>query len=91
MSDAQRLAEKITAPDGDLQKHRLAVNQLASQALETQATVDTLRKERASLEELRGQLRISGHEVKQSVEMVTALKGELDAIRPWSGWHRARP
>ncbi|MDP2389214.1 MAG: hypothetical protein Q8N52_02705, partial [Acidobacteriota bacterium] len=32
VADAHRVAEKITAPDGELQKHRLAVNQLASQA-----------------------------------------------------------
>ena len=46
-NEAQRVSEKITAPDGELQKHRLAVNQLASQALENQATIETLRKERA--------------------------------------------
>ncbi len=34
VGEAHRVAEKITAPDGELQKHRLAVNQLASQALE---------------------------------------------------------
>ena len=53
---AQRVSEKITAPDGELQKHRLAVNQLASQALENQATIETLRKERTSFEDLRVQL-----------------------------------
>ena len=85
VGDAQRMAEKITAPDGDLQKHRLAVNQLASQSLETQATIDTLRKERVSLEELRGQLRASTAEVKQSVDSVASLKGELDAVRSVGG------
>ena len=34
-------AEKVVGPEGDLQKHRDAVKQLSSQALETQATVDT--------------------------------------------------
>ena len=46
VNEAQRVSEKITAPDGELQKHRLAVNQLASQALENQATIETLRKEK---------------------------------------------
>ena len=76
-----RLTEKLTAPDGDLQKHRQAVNSLASQALETHATIDTLRKERASLEELRTQLRHTTGEVKQSVDGTTALKSELDGVR----------
>ncbi len=81
VTEAHRVSEKITAPDGELQKHRLAVNQLASQALENQATIETLRKERASFEDLRGQLKVSTAEVVRSVEGVSALKGELDAVR----------
>ena len=70
VTEAHRVAEKITAPDGELQKHRLAVNQLASQALENQATIETLRKERASFEDLRGQLKVSTAEVARSVDVV---------------------
>jgi len=81
VNEAQRISEKITAPDGELQKHRLAVNQLASQALENQATIETLRKERSSFEDLRTQLKASTAEVVKSVENVAMLKGELDAIR----------
>ena len=79
--EAQRVSEKITAPDGELQKHRLAVNQLASQALENQATIETLRKERSSFEDLRALLKLSTTEVAKSVESVATLKGELDAVR----------
>jgi chromosome segregation ATPase len=79
--EAQRVSDKITAPDGELQKHRLAVNQLASQALENQATIETLRKERSSFEDLRALLKVSTSEVAKSVESVSALKSELDAIR----------
>jgi len=81
VNEAQRVAEKITAPDGELQKHRLAVNQLASQALENQATIETLRKEKSAFEDLRVQLKASTTEVVKSVENVGTLKGELDAIR----------
>jgi chromosome segregation ATPase len=81
VNEAQRVAEKITAPDGELQKHRLAVNQLASQALENQATIETLRKERSQFDDLRTQLKASTVEVVKSVETVGTLKGELDAIR----------
>ena len=81
VNEAQRVAEKITAPDGELQKHRLAVNQLASQALENQATIETLRKERSSFEDLRALLKVSTTEVAKSVESVGTLKGELDTIR----------
>ena len=81
VNEAQRISEKITAPDGELQKHRLAVNQLASQALENHATIETLRKERSSFEDLRALLKVSTTEVSKSVESVATLKGELDAIR----------
>ena len=81
VNEAQRVTEKITAPDGELQKHRLAVNQLASQALENQATIETLRKERTQFEDLRTQLKASTVEVVKSVDTVGTLKSELDAIR----------
>ena len=81
VNEAQRISEKITAPDGELQKHRLAVNQLASQALENQATIETLRKERSGFDDLRVSLRASTAEVTKSVQNVAALKSELDVIR----------
>lgn len=79
--EAQRVAEKITAPDGELQKHRLAVSQLASQALENQATIETLRKERSSFDSLRAQLEASTTDVAKAVAGAAALKAELEAIR----------
>ena len=54
---------------------------LSSQALGTQATLDTLKKERTALEELRVQLQKSEAEVKQSLGQSSTLKGELDQIR----------
>ena len=54
---AEQTTQKAIGPDGELQKHREAVQHLSSQALQTQATLDTLKKERAALEELRGHLR----------------------------------
>src|SRR5687768_13579048 len=80
-NQAQQAAEKVLAPDGELQAHRRQVQQLSSQALETQASIDALKKERAALEELRAQLRASQAEIKQSVEASGALRGELDQVR----------
>ncbi len=67
-TQAQQAAEKVMAPNGELDKHRRQVQQLSSQALETQASVDALKKERAALEEFRTQLRQSHTEIKQSVD-----------------------
>src|SRR5262245_43480184 len=85
LNDSARQAEQTTqkaiGPDGELQKHREAVQHLSSQALGTQATLETLKKERAALEGLRGQLRDTETEVKQSLGHSTTLKTELEQIR----------
>src|SRR5207237_3917284 len=78
---AEQTTQKALGPDGELQKHREAVQHLSSQALGTQATLDTLKKERATLDELRGQMQKADGEVKQSITQAGALKGELDQIR----------
>ncbi|MBM3818867.1 MAG: hypothetical protein FJW14_07620 [Acidimicrobiia bacterium] len=78
---AQQAAEKVMAPNGELEKHRRMVQQLSSQALETQASVDALKKERAALEEFRAQLRQSQTEMKQSVDQASGLRSELDQVR----------
>jgi len=75
VNEAQRVFDRITAPDGELQKQRLAVNQLASQALENQATIETLRKEKGAFDDLRAQLKASTSEVVKSVESVTSIRG----------------
>ena len=82
---AQQTAEKIMAPNGELEKHRRQVQQLSSQALETQASVDALKKERAALEEFRNQLRQSQVEIKQSVDQAASLRGDLDQVRGTAG------
>ena len=53
---AQETTERALGPDGELQKHREAVQHLSSQALGTHATLETLKKERATLDELRAHL-----------------------------------
>src|SRR6202158_237444 len=78
---AEQTTQKAIGPDGELHKHREAVQHLSSQALQTQAVLDTLKKERAALEDLRGQLREAEKEVKQGLGQAGTLKGELDQIR----------
>ena len=78
---AEQTTERALGPDGELRKHREAVQQLSSQALQTQASIDTLKKERAALEELRTELKQTLGEVKQSSTQASAVKGDLDQIR----------
>src|SRR5256885_3332432 len=79
LKDAARQAEQTTqkaiGPDGELRKHREAVQQLSSQALQTQATLDTLKKEQAALEDLRAKLRESEGELGQTMSQVGAQIG----------------
>src|SRR3989442_2697741 len=78
---AEQTTQKAVGPDGELSKHREAVQQLSSQALQTQASLETLKKERAAFEDLRGHLRDAEAEVKQAQGQAGTLKGELDQIR----------
>jgi chromosome segregation ATPase len=78
---AEQTTQKALGPDGELQKHREAVQHLSSQALGTQATLDTLKRERATLDELRAHLQKAEAEVKQSLGQSSTLKTELDQIR----------
>src|SRR5262249_38156761 len=78
---AEQSAQKIVGPDGDWQRHRQAVQQWSSQALQTQTSLDTLKKERGALEDLRGHLHEAQNEMQQSIGQVAAIKGELDQVR----------
>jgi len=78
---AEQAVQKAIGRDGELTKHREAIQQLSSQALQTQASLDTLKKEHAALEEFRSELREAQNDVKQSIGHAGALRGELDQIR----------
>jgi chromosome segregation ATPase len=81
VSEAQASAEKLLAPDGELQKHRAAVQQLSSQALQTSASLESLKAEQAALEALRKTLRESQNDLKGATQRTEVLKGELHQLR----------
>ena len=77
----QQQAEKLMAPDGELQKHRHAVQQLSTQALQTTASLETLRKEQAALDDLREQFRQSQAAVRESTDRTEGLRSDFDQLR----------
>ena len=77
----RRRPSRLTAPDGELQKHKQALQSLSSQALQTRASLDTLKKDQAALDELREHLRQAQAEIKTSHEKTEGLKGEFDQLR----------
>ena len=89
LQDAAKQAEQsfreATRPDGELRKHREAIEQLSSQARGTHASLAVLKDEHAAFEELRGQLRSAQTEIKQSVEHAGALDKELEQLRGVAG------
>ncbi len=89
LKEAARQAEattlKAVGPDGELAKHRDVLERLSSQAFETQAMVDALQKEGATLEELRCQLREADHQVSQSAAQAAALKDDLEQVHSLAG------
>ncbi|HEY3883583.1 MAG TPA: hypothetical protein VGL62_00140, partial [Vicinamibacterales bacterium] len=82
---AEREADRLTAPDGELQKHKQALQNLSSQALQTRASLDTLKQDQAALDELREQLGHAISDIKDSQERSDALKADIDRLRSASG------
>lgn len=72
---------RVTAVDGDLSKHREAVQALSSQILVTQASAETLRKEREVFEELRTELQKVQVDAKQAVAQTVTVKTDLDQLK----------
>ena len=82
---AQQAAEGLVAPGSDLQKHRQSVQHLSSQMLQTQAGLDTLKQEQATLEEVRTELRKTQGEIKNTIDHAAVVKAELDQVRGTAG------
>ena len=86
---AEQTTQKALGPDGELQKHREAVQHLSSQALQTQATLETVKLERAALEELRGQFARELDPIKQKAvaHEVQARAREVTPYVPLGQWN----
>ena len=84
LTDAVAAAEqetgRLTAPDGELQKHKQALQSLSSQALQTRASLDALKKDQAALDELREQLRQAQTEIKASGDRTEGLKTDFEQL-----------
>jgi DNA repair exonuclease SbcCD ATPase subunit len=81
VSQAEHDAAKLTAPDGELQKHKQAVQSLSSHALQTRASLETLKQDQVALDDLREQLRQAQADFKTSTERTDGLKNDFDQLR----------
>ena len=80
VDQAQRTAQNLLAADGDLTKHRQAVQQLTKQGIEATANFNALDKERAILKRAREELRQTQAVVKASSDKSDTVAAELDRL-----------
>ena len=72
--------QQLIATDGDLARHRTALEQLTAQNIEATARVDALKKEHAVLGEAREELRSAQTEMKDVTNEVSALKAKREKL-----------
>jgi len=78
---AEQLVSQVTSPTGEVTRHREMLQELASQALQAQAAVETLKRDRAALDSMRAEMRLVQADVKQSVDQMGAFKAEIEQVR----------
>ena len=78
---AQRTAQNLLAADGDLAKHRQAIQQLTKQGIEASANFSALDKERTILKGAQEELRQTQAVVKASSDKSGTLADDLDRLR----------
>jgi chromosome segregation ATPase len=81
VAQAEQTADTLLKPEGELQRHRQAVQQLSSQVIQTTASLEELRKEQAAVDQLHDRVSQAQTELKGSVERTAALKNEFDQLR----------
>jgi chromosome segregation ATPase len=88
LGEVEKRVQALLDAASEAQKQTGKVEQLSSQAADALASFEALKRERATLEEFRGELR-STHgelkEVRQSVDQAMALRGELETMRGLAG------
>ena len=81
VTQAEETADRLLAPDGELKKHKQAVEQLSSQAIQTTAALDALKKEQTTLRQLREELQQAQNHVKESADETASITGDFDKLR----------
>jgi chromosome segregation ATPase len=79
--EARQVADRLTAPDGDLHQQRHVVQQLMSQSLQTRNTLDTLASEQDRLDALSADVRRATEQMQQSRLLVSTTTAEIEAVK----------
>jgi len=81
VSKVEEATQQLLGPDGELERHRREVRELSTQATHNVALLDTMKAEQGKLDELREQLGVALHEVKDSASATATLKRDVDGLR----------
>ena len=72
--EAQTAADRLLSPDGELQRQRQVVQQLAAQSMQARATLEALTDEQSTLERLRGDLQSAQGDVQAARDRAAASR-----------------
>ena len=78
---AEQDAARLTAPDGALQEHRRAVEQLSARAAEAFASLDALKEEQAAVEQIRAGVRDAAEAAGEVARQTSTLQSNLASIQ----------
>jgi chromosome segregation ATPase len=81
VQQAQEDVQQIVGPGGELEKHRTAVQEVASQALEAHTHVEALKQERAVLDDVRIQFAQTRNDMQEAIQKVAGIAADIESVR----------
>jgi chromosome segregation ATPase len=78
---AEQEAARLTSPDGELQQHRLAIEQLAARAVEARETLEALKEEHADVERIRTDVKEVTRDAGDIAKRAGVLQADIDQLR----------
>ena len=78
---AEQEAARLTAPDGELQQHRQAIEHLAARAIEARETLDALKEEHAGVERIRAEVREVTKDAGEIGKRTGLLQSDVEQLR----------
>ena len=78
---AEQEAARLTAPDGELEQHRLAIEQLAARAVEARETLVALKEEHAAVERIRTDISEVSKEAAEAGKRTGLMQSEIEQLR----------
>ena len=78
---AEQEAARLTAPDGELQQHRLAIERLATKAVEARETLEALKEEHSGVERIRADVAEVTKDAGEIGKRTGALQSDIEQLR----------